>query len=66
MKNKSVPTVLLLVFSMAAVALCACDPKTETQKTTVIERRADEPSSHVSLSISGHKKGTHLRISGGK
>ena len=62
MKNKSIPTVLILAFSMAAITFSACEPKTES-RTTIIERRS-EPSSNVTLSISGKKHGTHLHIKG--
>jgi hypothetical protein len=54
---------LWLALPLATLPLAACGTKTETQKTTVIEREVESPN-HVSLSISGKKKGTHLHVSG--
>jgi hypothetical protein len=65
MKNQTIAPLLWLALSMAVLSFSACGTKIEAQKTTVIEREAESPSG-VSVSITGKKKGSHLRISGGE
>jgi hypothetical protein len=65
MKSQTIAPLLWLAISMAVLSFTACGTKTETQKTTVIEREVESPN-EVSVSITGKKKGNHLHISGGE
>jgi ABC-type uncharacterized transport system auxiliary subunit len=54
MKNKSIRTLLWLAIPTAVLSLTACGTRTETEKTTIIERKVEVPVSTPAEQQDGH------------
>ena len=70
MKNKSIPTLLVLAFSAAALTFSACGKKeTEAKietKTVIIEKRVETPTTVTHEVVVTEEKDGHLERAGKK